>query len=266
MKYFIDCEFLEFTKQPKLFGLPIDNKVNTTELISIALVPEDSKKSYFYGEANWFNKKAANKHVFLKEHVLPNLMGEGCKMNREQIKQGILDVIKDDPNPQLIGFWSAYDWWVFCMELFGNMQEAMQATKFWYYTDIKTLAHDCLGWSKRDILRVSPLIGKAHNALGDALWLKDTYFIVKEHIQNKLTKELTTVSHYSMASLIKYTFGRCTENEDGSYTIPKNVADKWLSRSEKDFNSLTDKELGTPNEEAAKYMKVFEKYCQFFLT
>ena len=74
MKYFIDCEFLEYEKQPKLFGLiPVGKPVKTTELISIALVTEEGLE--YYAEVDSFNWKEAMKHSFLPQHVLPHLGG-----------------------------------------------------------------------------------------------------------------------------------------------------------------------------------------------
>ena len=42
MKYFLDTEFHEYQKQPKLLGLKIDKPIDTIELISVGIVSEDS--------------------------------------------------------------------------------------------------------------------------------------------------------------------------------------------------------------------------------
>ena len=69
-------------------------------------------------------------------------------------------------------------------------------------------------------------------------------------------------AHESLCSLIPHVFSRCIENEDGSYTIPKKRAEKWLKRANKDFLRLTANELRTPANEAIKYVTLFENYFQ----
>jgi len=78
------------------------------------------------------------KHSFLPQHVLPHLGGfdidggirPGFKdtMVRplSKIREDIIRFIGDDPKPELIGWWSAYDWYVVCRELFGTMGDCMK--------------------------------------------------------------------------------------------------------------------------------------------
>ena len=261
-KFFIDCEFHEYAKQPKLFGvIPIGKPIPTVELISIALVNEDGTK-HFYAEADWYNKRAVKKHLFISKNVLPNLIGGKYIMSKEEIKKGILDFIGNgEDEVELIGWWSAYDWVVFC-QLFGSMTKTMPKTGFWYYTDLKTMLADTLNWDKKDVLRWTPGFGIAHNALDDAIWLKNSYFKIKDIIKIQLTKHLAMEAHESLCSLIPHVFSRCIENEDGSYTIPKKRAEKWLKRANKDFLRLTANELRTPANEAIKYVTLFENYFQ----
>ena len=175
--------FHEYAKQPKLFGvIPIGKPIPTVELISIALVNEDGTK-HFYAEADWYNKRAAKKHLFISKNVLPNLIGGKYIMSKEEIKKGILDFIGNgEDEVELIGWWSAYDWVVFC-QLFGSMTKTMPKTGFWYYTDLKTMLADTLNWDKKDVLRWTPGFGIAHNALDDAIWLKNSYFKIKDIIK-----------------------------------------------------------------------------------
>lgn len=264
-KFFIDCEFHEYAKQPKLFGvIPVGKPIPTTELISIALVSEDGTE-HFYAETDWYDKKAAEKHEFLAVEVLPNLLGGAAVMSKEEIRRKILAFIGNGEHEvELIGWWSAYDWWVFCMELFGTMSEAMPKTGFWYYTDLKELLNSTVGWGKRDVLKYAPMLGTAHNALSDAIWLRDAYFKTQTAIQEQLTMHLATQAHNSICSLIPHVFTRCIENEDGSYTIPKEKVENWKARASVPLEQLNVKQLRTPMNEADKYMDILGKhYFQF---
>jgi hypothetical protein len=120
MKYFLDCEFQE--NGPKF---PI-------ELISIAMVAEDGREFYaINSEFDWENASD-----WLKEHVMPQvtfkgeeIIGSGASPRRrweesrrmpfKQIKQEILAFVGDD-KPEVWGYYSDYDWVVFC-QIFGAM-------------------------------------------------------------------------------------------------------------------------------------------------
>lgn len=263
MKYFIDCEFHEYMKQPKLLGIiPIGKVIPTVELISLALVSEDGSKE-FYAETNWYNKRAARKNAFLNKNVIPNLLGGEHIKSKKEIQEGILDLIKNDKNPELVGWWSAYDWWTLCMEIFGTMINTMKKTNFWYYTDFKSLLNNTVGWTKKEIIKYSPeLTTIKHNALVDARWLRKTYILSKEKIKTQLTTHLKLEAHDSLCSLIEHVFNRCIKNKDGTYTISKESATKWLTRSKTKFNNLNTTELRTPINESNKYLTVFKNYFQ----
>ena len=143
MKYFLDTEFHEYKKKP-LFGKPID----TIELISIGIVCEDGREYYALNKD--FNLKEVWKDEWLRENVLLPIyiehvhgdMRNHVSFSRNSIK-GILkgfgksmneiaSEIKDfcyysysevqieDTNIQFYGYYSDYDWVVFCW-LFGKM-------------------------------------------------------------------------------------------------------------------------------------------------
>jgi hypothetical protein len=264
MKYFIDCEFLEYEKQPKFLGLFNAGKpIPTTELISIAFVREDGKE--YYAETT-FNMKAAKQHDFLPENVLPHLKGGDTVKPRKQIATEIINFIGNDTNPQLVGWWSAYDWYVLCRELFGTMGECMHATKMWYFTDLKQYLYDVHNIEKRHVTSRFPLKGTAHNALDDARWLKEVYFGMKNLLHMNLQTGLQEQAHASLAGLIKHVFNRIEANKDGSYTIPADKAKKWLSRADKkSYMDLTPQEQNTPRNEAIKYELVLTNDYNRFL-
>jgi 3' exoribonuclease, RNase T-like len=149
VKFFIDTEFSE--RGPKL---PV-------ELISIGIVREDG--AFMYLVHGGFN--AENCSAWVKENVLPRL-GDGRVSSLEYIAHQLKAFIGSG-KPEFWGYYSAYDWVVFC-QIFGTM---MDLPKGWpmYCRDIKQLC-DSLGNPRL------PEQGKGeHNALADARWNKRAY-------------------------------------------------------------------------------------------
>ena len=140
MKYFIDTEFQE--SGPK----------NPLELISIGIVSEDCREFYAINrDFNW--KKASD---WLKEHVKPKVVFPGADISKDggsprlrwedsrrmpfkKILQEILTFIGQD-TPEFWGYYSDYDWVVFC-QIFGSM---MDLPKGWpmFCMDLKQLCQE----------------------------------------------------------------------------------------------------------------------------
>jgi len=160
MKYFLDTEF-------------IDNGT-TIPLISIALVCEDGRE--FYAENSSADLSKAGEWV--KANVLPLLWsrsadkrkanlwsrdgGAGGFMAHEEIGSEIRLFIPEGDKPQFWGYYSAYDWVVFC-QLFGTMMDLPDGFPM-YCRDIKQWG-DQLG--SPDLPKQN---GTEHNALEDARW------------------------------------------------------------------------------------------------
>lgn len=165
MRYFIDTEFIEYP--------------HTIDLISLGIVSESGKT--LYAESTEFDETKASPWV--KENVISQL--KWCNWrdiltkdsgntsvigNCSLIRDAVLEFIH--PCPEFWGYYSDYDWVVFCW-LFGTM---MDLPKGWpmYCRDLKQLA-DTLGKPK------FPEPTGEHNALVDAKWSMEFY--------NYLTKE-----------------------------------------------------------------------------
>ncbi len=88
MKYFIDTEFHEYSKQPKVLDINIGKSIDTIELISIGIVNEDiyglkadifnntketSKTEEYYAICKDFDIKAAWNNEWLRENVLKSI-------------------------------------------------------------------------------------------------------------------------------------------------------------------------------------------------
>lgn len=149
MNYWFDTEFIDNTK--------------TIDLISIGIVSEDNRT--YYAVSNEFDASTADRWV--TKHVLNQLPPDSEWKSRETIKQELLRFIgKTKPH-----FWvynGAYDWVIMC-QLFGHMRDLPK--KFpWFAFDIKQL------WHEVGCPDLPPFNhGKAHNALDDALWTKQSW-------------------------------------------------------------------------------------------
>jgi len=153
MKYFLDTEFIE---QP-----------NTIQLISIGIYCENGEK--FYAISNEYNEELANDWV--KENVIAKLEPEMPRISNTLIKWRVLEFIKrcqKDKSPiEFYGYYSDYDWVVFCW-IFGKMIELPDGFPM-YCRDLKQMMDERgLGneWKNANC----PEPEGEHNALIDAEW------------------------------------------------------------------------------------------------
>ena len=171
MKYFFDTEFIE--------------DGSTIKPISIGIEREDGLTFY----AEWNNIDILSATKFVLDNVLPHLTlwdlkPEGAYLvkgkgqspkevlgDSELIKKELLDWIGDDI-PNFYAWYASYDWVMMC-QIFGTM---LDLPKEWpmFVNDVKQ-TFDELGktdeWKKNN----HPDPHNAHNALADAIWLKDLY-------------------------------------------------------------------------------------------
>lgn len=171
-RYWYDCEFIE------------DGR--TIDLISIGIVAEDGRE--YYAQSQEFNRGKASEWV--KANVFPHL--KECSTNqaihelgqcifpncawrlRKQIAQEISGFCNPEQygNPELWGYYSAYDHVAFC-QLFGTMMDLPKGYPM-YTRDIKQWC-DALGNPQL------PEQGKGeHNALADARWNKQAWEFLAE--------------------------------------------------------------------------------------
>lgn len=90
----------------------------------------------------------------------------------DKIKERILGFIANDSFPEFWGYYSSYDWVVFCW-IFGTMIELPKGFLM-YCFDIVQLA-------KNNNIDLPPCID-GHNALEDARWTKSAYFQIMKEI------------------------------------------------------------------------------------
>jgi hypothetical protein len=155
MRYFLDTEFNE--------------DGHTIELISIGIARDDGATLYIV--SNEFDAARCNEWV--RENVLPKL-GEAPRMSRAQIRDEILRFVRDE-QPEFWGYFADYDWVVFC-QLFGRMVDLPKGFPM-FCMDLKQ-------WAKQsgigDLKQHVPLPPNAHNAIADAMWMREVHAYLKE--------------------------------------------------------------------------------------
>jgi hypothetical protein len=150
MKYFIDTEFAE--------------KPCTIQLISIGIVAEDGRE--YYAESSEIKPEDCNEWV--RNNVLNRLnVPEDQRKTRKIIAQEILEFIGDDDKVEFWGFYSSYDWVVFCW-LFGAMVDLP-----------KNMPKFCRDLKQEVMNKGNPKIPfgpeDKHNALSDARWMRKAH-------------------------------------------------------------------------------------------
>jgi hypothetical protein len=143
MKYFLDTEFIE------------DGK--TIDLISIGIVSEDGR-SYYAEFAECELEKAS---PWVKENVFPHLTG--THTFRNDIREAILKFFVGN-KVEMWGYYADYDWVAFC-QIFGRMIDLPKGYPM-FCRDLRQLAGS---------IRLPEQKSEAHNALADAMWVKDSY-------------------------------------------------------------------------------------------
>lgn len=158
-RFFYDTEFIEYP--------------NTIDLISIGIVGEDGQEYYAVNKDCDFSKAS----VWVKQNVISLLPPQTAPAWKPKavIANEILDVLQPRIKSQLElwGYYSAYDHVVLCW-LFGPMVNLPQGMSK-YTKDLKQLASHI---GSPNLPRKPK---KAHDALEDARWNRDTFKMLKTH-------------------------------------------------------------------------------------
>jgi hypothetical protein len=138
-------------------------------------VAEDGRE--FYAVSNHFNEAFASQWV--RENVISKL-GSERRQSRVDIVSGILSFVNDE-KPEFWGYYSDYDWVVFCW-LFGTMMQ-LPSNFPKYCNDVKRL---CVWLGNPQLPKMD---GTEHNALEDAKWTMKCYDFLMEHFKKSLCVE-----------------------------------------------------------------------------
>ncbi len=150
MRYFFDTEFIE------------DGR--TIDLLSLGIVSQDGDELYF--ECAYTDKRRANRWV--RKNVLPKMTGAPLVTSPADAAERVVHFCAGRDRPEFWAYYCAYDWVALC-QLFGEM---IYLPKDWpmYCNDFK----QWLAAHGNPPMRKLPE-GSAHNALADALHLKNEW-------------------------------------------------------------------------------------------
>lgn len=193
MKYFLDFEFIEGFHKP-LFG----KRRHFIDLISIGIVSEDNRGLYFLSSEYNYNDadEWVKENVILKayQHAVngdnrnrysSNTFHKSYGIPVKDICKEVLRFIGDDKDIFFYGYYSDYDWVLFC-SMFGRMIDLPQGFPM-YCRDLKQMFDDkispleikAIGYEKA-VERLKnkngyPKQSNEHLAINDAAWNKELY-------------------------------------------------------------------------------------------
>ena len=192
MNYYLDTEFHEYFKQPRLLGFKVGKSIPTIDLISIGIVSDDGRE--YYAVSRDFDVKAAWDDKWLQENVLFPIFCEhvhGDTRNqvefsesgmkwvvakygkaRKEIVDGIISFVGKDINPNFHAYYGSYDWVVTCW-IFGRMINLPERFPM-LPTDLKQMMNE-RGLTDDWKNLVCPQAAGKHNALEDAKWNKELH-------------------------------------------------------------------------------------------
>jgi hypothetical protein len=152
MRFYLDTEFIE-------------RGYEKIELISIGMVAANGSEFYAIADDGWEESHASQ---WVKDNVLVHL-GDTPRVSRKVIQADILNFVDKwrDPKPEFWGYYSDYDWVLFC-QLFGTM---MDLPKDWpmFCMDVKQL---CMTLGNPKLPQQA---GSEHNALCDARHIRNMH-------------------------------------------------------------------------------------------
>lgn len=194
MKIWFDTEFIE--------------NGTTIDLISIGMINEKGQKLYLESSECDLSKSSP----WVKNNVLPHLTGH--LVSREYIAAEIKAFA--GPNPEFWAYYADYDWVALC-QLYGTM---MDLPDNWprYCRDLKQVIDE------KHITTIPKQSSSEHNALNDAVWLKETHNYVTNYRQKTLGPHPTHDLEWRDSSYYEYMCRKCmktdTTNSWGSLTTP----------------------------------------------
>jgi len=149
VRYFLDSEFVDDGRAP-------------LTLLSLALMAQDGSELYLVS-SEWCD---ADLNVWVRENVVPHL-GDTPRISLSSMREAVEAFVGTDPSPEFWGYFSAYDWFLFC-RLWGEWA-AMPAAIPKACMDLKQWAKQ-IGVDSAQFKAAVPQAGVAHNALEDARW------------------------------------------------------------------------------------------------
>lgn len=182
----VDEEPYYWIRENVLKGIYLDLKLEEDSLVEEVRCDEEfieTESKYFnYDSLKWLINKygKTNKQIsleieefmFLKEKDLPDSCSscgerDTCYLCQEISKHN--DKVKEEKDIKVYGYFSSYDWVVFC-QLYGIMMNLPKGLP-WYCRDLKQIADQISEETGKDTK--FPNSENQHNALQDAKWNKE---------------------------------------------------------------------------------------------
>lgn len=79
-------------------------------------------------------------------------------------------------------------------------------------------------------------------------------------IKSRIREGLADYAHKAWSGWMKYMFSKCTKNEDGSMTIPKDSVDRWTRQMDTKYADLPEKEKESDRDEADKMIGIVKNF------
>jgi len=206
MKFFIDTEFHEYKKTVS-FIFKANQHFDTIDLISIGIIADSGKE--YYAISKDFDVDAAWDNLWLRDNVLRKIYSQLVSMEgmyaktyhpglmeftpkglswlldshgktKEQIAFDIKEFVSlnsDEQPIEFVGYYSDYDWVVFCW-LFGRMIDLPHGFPMFCIDTKQMLDERRLDQKWKD--EVCP-IENEHDALEDAKWTRKLYHSIQSH-------------------------------------------------------------------------------------
>lgn len=155
-RYFMDFEF--------------DENGKTIEPISLGIAIDAPGDPALYIEFQFDEARVRAENPWVTQNVLPHLeWAPSERFDFEQARIAIYNLVGTDPHPEFWGYFSAYDWVVFC-QIWGRMIDLPDHFPR-FCMDVRQLSQH-LG--RPDGCR-PPDPPNPHHALADAGWSRDYY-------------------------------------------------------------------------------------------
>lgn len=77
---------------------------------------------------------------------------------------------------------------------------------------------------------------------------------LKKEILEKLREKLADIEHQRWSDWQKYVHSKCSQNKDGSLTIPVSLVSRWGCQIETDYKDLSEKEKDSDREQVDRYL------------
>jgi hypothetical protein len=161
MRWFMDTEF--------------DENGSTIKLISIALVSESGEEYYACLVDGWKPEECDD---WVREHVLAKLpdSADGVWKMRHEVRRDLRDLLLRDGKPEIWGYFSDYDWVVFC-QLWGKMIDLPKGMPMFCLDLKQEMVRRRV--SREQLAAQDPKI--AHSALADARWIRAAWLDLNDN-------------------------------------------------------------------------------------